>query len=134
MNNKEIKTEFIPQVIPDGDLSNKRIKQLIELGREDDKLDYKEKYDFTGKVAVVTGSAGGIGKAIAVNLVRNGATVVVSDIQVDNGQKTVDGLWAWVGKKSGDGAAKIAMKLSKQLAQNNLDAAESLKNMKNQRC
>lgn len=46
------------------------------------------KYDLKDKVAIVTGSAGGIGKAIAVNLAQNGATVVVSDIQVEKGQET----------------------------------------------
>lgn len=37
-------------------------------------------FDLNGKVAVVTGSARGIGQAIAVELARNGADVVVSDI------------------------------------------------------
>ena len=37
--------------------------------------------DLSGKVAVVTGGGGGIGKAIAEELVAEGARVVVSDIQ-----------------------------------------------------
>ena len=37
--------------------------------------------DFSGKVAVVTGGAGGIGKAIARALLAEGAKVVVSDVE-----------------------------------------------------
>jgi 3-oxoacyl-[acyl-carrier protein] reductase len=37
-------------------------------------------FDLTGKIAVVTGAARGIGQAIAVELARKGANVVVSDI------------------------------------------------------
>jgi 3-oxoacyl-[acyl-carrier protein] reductase len=50
------------------------------------------KCDFTGKVAIVTGSAGGIGKAIATKLAQDGATVIVSDVQVDKGQLTAQEL------------------------------------------
>ena len=46
------------------------------------------KYDFTGKVAIVTGSAEGIGKAIANKLAQEGASVIVSDIQIDKGRQT----------------------------------------------
>ena len=35
------------------------------------------KYDLTGKVAIVTGARRGIGKAIALKLARNRAKVVV---------------------------------------------------------
>jgi NAD(P)-dependent dehydrogenase (short-subunit alcohol dehydrogenase family) len=45
--------------------------------------------DLAGKVAWVTGSGSGIGKAIALALARNGATVVGSDIN-QTGQATAD--------------------------------------------
>lgn len=48
----------------------------------------KAKYDLQGKIAIVTGSAQGIGKAIAVELAQQGATVVVSDVLIEKGQET----------------------------------------------
>lgn len=41
-----------------------------------------------GKVALVTGASTGIGKASALAFAREGATVVVSDINVDGGEET----------------------------------------------
>ncbi|MBN1437175.1 MAG: SDR family oxidoreductase [Sedimentisphaerales bacterium] len=49
-------------------------------------------YNLKDKIAIVTGSAGGIGKAIAANLAANGAAVVISDVQVEKGQKTAQEL------------------------------------------
>ena len=46
------------------------------------------RYNFNGKVAIVTGSAGGIGKAIATKLTADGATVIVSDVQIEEGEAT----------------------------------------------
>lgn len=48
------------------------------------------KYNLQDKICIVTGSAGGIGKAIAELFAANGATVVVSDVQVEAGMKTAE--------------------------------------------
>ena len=61
-------------------------------------------YDFTGKVAVITGSAQGIGKAIAQRLYDKGANVVISDINIEEGRLTA--------KLLGDRAMFIACDIS----------------------
>lgn len=42
----------------------------------------------TGKVALVTGAAQGIGKAVALLLARNGADIVISDINLEKAEET----------------------------------------------
>ncbi|MET0910468.1 MAG: SDR family NAD(P)-dependent oxidoreductase, partial [Ilumatobacteraceae bacterium] len=44
--------------------------------------------DFTGDVALVTGSAGGMGRAIALAFAAAGATVVGADVDVAGGEET----------------------------------------------
>jgi NAD(P)-dependent dehydrogenase (short-subunit alcohol dehydrogenase family) len=44
---------------------------------------------FEGKVALVTGAASGIGRASAVAFARQGASVVVADVDVEGGNETV---------------------------------------------
>lgn len=44
---------------------------------------------FTGKVALVTGAASGIGRATALEFAREGAKVVVSDVNCKGGEETV---------------------------------------------
>jgi NAD(P)-dependent dehydrogenase (short-subunit alcohol dehydrogenase family) len=44
---------------------------------------------FEGKVALVTGAASGIGKAAAVAFAREGARVLVADVNVEGGEETV---------------------------------------------
>ena len=46
--------------------------------------------DFAGKVALVTGGAGGMGRAIAIAFAERGADVIVSDIAADAGQETAE--------------------------------------------
>jgi NAD(P)-dependent dehydrogenase (short-subunit alcohol dehydrogenase family) len=48
--------------------------------------------DFKGKVAVVTGAASGIGKSISELYAREGAAVVLSDINQELGEKTTEGI------------------------------------------
>ena len=49
---------------------------------------------FTGKVAIVTGAAGGIGEAIATRLYAEGASVLVADLKGDAAQAAADKLMA----------------------------------------
>jgi NAD(P)-dependent dehydrogenase (short-subunit alcohol dehydrogenase family) len=47
-------------------------------------------YGFDGKVALVTGASGGIGRATALAFAASGASVVVSDVNDAGGAETVD--------------------------------------------
>jgi len=51
-----------------------------------------------GKVAVVTGSGRGIGQQIALKLARNGAAVVVNDLDADPARETVEKIGAEGGR------------------------------------
>lgn len=46
--------------------------------------------DFKGQVAIVTGSARGIGKAIAEGLAKKGADIVIADVVQDEAKETAD--------------------------------------------
>lgn len=46
--------------------------------------------DFKGKVAIVTGSAGGLGKETAVRFATAGAKVVICDVKAELGKKTAE--------------------------------------------
>jgi 3-oxoacyl-[acyl-carrier protein] reductase len=55
--------------------------------------------ELIGKVALVTGAAQGIGKAVALLLARNGADLVVSDINLEKAQETAKEIQA-IGRKA----------------------------------
>ncbi len=63
---------------------------------------------FKGKVALVTGGSSGIGKAVALAFSREGAKVVVADIHMKGGEKTVLSI-----KKKGGQAIFIRTDVSK---------------------
>lgn len=46
-------------------------------------------YGFDGKVALVTGASGGIGRATALAFAASGARVIVSDVNDEAGEETV---------------------------------------------
>jgi NAD(P)-dependent dehydrogenase (short-subunit alcohol dehydrogenase family) len=61
-----------------------------------------------GKVALVTGASSGLGRAAALAFAREGAKVVVADIDVENGQQTVQMI-----KKGGGEALFVKADVSK---------------------
>jgi NAD(P)-dependent dehydrogenase (short-subunit alcohol dehydrogenase family) len=46
--------------------------------------------ELRNKIAIVTGGARGIGRAIALEFAKEGAKVVISDIDIDNCELTCD--------------------------------------------
>lgn len=55
-------------------------------------MDVQGLFDLTGKVAVVTGGAGGIGEVYAAALCEVGASVVIADINLQAAQRTAEAL------------------------------------------
>jgi len=75
----------------------------------------------TGKVAVVTGAASGMGRAIAELFAAEGAKVVVSDLNLENAGKVVEGIEA----KGGSAAAIAANVAAEDDVQRLIDGAVS---------
>jgi len=73
------------------------------------------RFDFSGKVAIVTGSAGGIGQAYAEALADAGAAVIVADIDEDSAAVVAEGIRSTGGKAEAvrvdvaDPASAVAM-------------------------
>lgn len=65
----------------------------------------KDMFRLDGKVAIVTGGAGGIGEALAMGLGVQGATVVVAS----RNQATIDKVAAEITEKTGNAAAAVAV-------------------------
>lgn len=57
-------------------------------------------FDFTEKVAIVTGGGGGIGRAASITLSDNGAKVVVVDLSEEAGMLTVNEIKEKAAKRS----------------------------------
>jgi NAD(P)-dependent dehydrogenase (short-subunit alcohol dehydrogenase family) len=64
-------------------------------------------YDFSGKVAIVTGAASGIGEAVAKRLAAGGAKVVIADLNAEAAKDTADAI-----AKAGGTAASFAVDVS----------------------
>ena len=62
---------------------------------------------FKGRVAIVTGAAGGIGKEIAIRLAAEGGSPVIADLNLDAARKTAEEIKA----KHGDAFA-VAMNVT----------------------
>jgi len=65
---------------------------------------------FDGKTAIVTGSAGGIGRGIARSLAQSGANVVIADVALDKAKQTA----AEIEDEFGVGALAVKTDITKQ--------------------
>ncbi|MBC1976815.1 SDR family oxidoreductase [Listeria booriae] len=72
-----------------------------------------------GKVAVVTGAASGMGRQIAELYAKEGAKVVVADIQLEEAQKTIDEIKA----NNGEALAVVANVMKEEDVQAMIDKA-----------
>ncbi|WP_088809426.1 MULTISPECIES: SDR family oxidoreductase [Listeria] len=72
-----------------------------------------------GKVAVITGAASGMGKQIALLYAKEGAKIVVADLNLENAQATVDEIVA----SGGEGLAVVANVMKQADVDGMIDAA-----------
>ena len=57
---------------------------------ENKNMDTSKLFDLTGKTAIVTGGANGIGKATAMMLAKHGANISIGDFNLDDAKKTAE--------------------------------------------
>jgi len=76
----------------------------------------KDFFKLNGKVAIVTGGAGGIGEALALGLSLHGATVVVSS----RNQEAIDKVAASISRESGNEAIAISCDVTDEASMENL--------------
>ncbi|MCG6931662.1 MAG: glucose 1-dehydrogenase [Desulfofustis sp.] len=76
----------------------------------------KDIFKLDGKIAVVTGGAGGIGEALALGLGYHGATVVVSS----RNQQAIDAVAARIKKETGSEALGVASDVTDEASLQNL--------------
>jgi len=76
----------------------------------------KDFFKLNGKVAIVTGGAGGIGEALALGLSLHGATVVVSS----RNQEAIDKVAASISRESGNEAIAISCDVTDEASMANL--------------
>jgi len=81
-----------------------------------------ELFDLTGKCAVVTGGAMGIGQAIAFRLAEAGASVMIADIDLQTASQTVEQIKAAGGKARAIGADASSATDAKKVAQATAEA------------
>lgn len=76
----------------------------------------KDIFKLDGKVAVVTGGAGGIGEALALGLAYHGATIVVSS----RNQQAIDAVAEKITKETGKEAIAVAVDVTNEASLQNL--------------
>ncbi len=77
-------------------------------------------FDMTGKVAIITGSSRGIGRAIAEEMAEHGAKVVISSRNIEDCEAVAAGINA---KHTGTAIAVASSLSSKESLQNLVDEA-----------
>ena len=88
-------------------------------------------FDLTGKGAVVTGGAMGIGQAIAFRLAEAGASVMIADIDLEAANQTVEQIKATGSKSQAIRADVRSTADAKKVAQATVEAFGSLDIMVN---